>query len=59
MIDKIKDKINILKMDTTTCKKLINNYVSIKKVQELNENNPSFKKINDKKKKKFMIRRDE
>ena len=50
MIDKIKDKINILKMDTTTCKKLINNYVSIKKVQELNENNPSFKKINDKKK---------
>ena len=50
MIDKIKDKMNILKMDTTTCKKLINNYVSIKKVQELNENNPSFKKINDKKK---------
>lgn len=50
MNNKIKDKINILKKDSSSCKKLIDNFCSIKKVQEINENNESFKKLNNKSK---------
>lgn len=46
----VKEKINSLKKDSSTCKKLIDNYCSIKKVQEINEKSELFKKINSGKK---------
>lgn len=48
MNNKIKDKINMMKRDSSSCKKIINNYCSIKKVQELNKDNVLFKKLNGK-----------
>ncbi len=50
MNNKIKDKIQELKKDKSICKKLINNYCSIKKAQDVNEYNELFKKINTSKK---------
>lgn len=48
MNNKIKDKINMMKKDSSSCKKIISNYCSIKKVQELNKDNDLFKKLNGK-----------
>ena len=50
MNSKIKEKIQELKKDKGICKKLIRNYCSIKKAQEVNEYNELFKKININKK---------
>lgn len=50
MNNKFKEKIQELKKDKSIYKKLISNYCSIKKVQEVNEYNELFKKINTNKK---------